>query len=380
MHSLIFIDQGEILGGAERYIIDLLNAMTPAEIAQFQPLVLGAEAEAYRAKLPSGVASESANLPSFKGNAVKKLLAGARLLPAGMALGKRVKAASPNLVVTNTPRAHFAVLVGWWLGAWRGNWAVVVHDFHTEKKVWSSVEKWLRRAIFKQAKTIIAVSVITRQKVRGYLKEGEFGKVRIIENGLDIVALPAARISTEITKVLQLGRIDPRKGQRIFAAGVAKVPKIYGFIAGSENPGDPATVTYKAALEADAKPIKNLHLLGEVTAPWAMLAEADAIVVLPTEPETFGRVVIEALCMGTLPLVANMTGPKEIVQQYAKWLGVPPDVFLISDLTPEAVAEKLQAAAELSADELAFLVDRGRDFVAEQYSLHESKKRLLELV
>jgi len=286
-------------------------------------------------------------------------------------------------IFTNTPRAHLTVLILKRTWGWKGEWTVMTHDFTTRPTA-------VIKAIGAQASTVIANSMPTRQWLREQMNEADHSKLRLIENGVD--ADIAAKPTTELYKVLNLGRIDPRKGQMYFAESAdllqERNPDLKFTVIGDSVAGDEATKVYEADLvqfKKDRK-VANLQLKPGVENALATINQYDGLVFTPTEPETFGRVVIEALSLGKLVIAFDQTGPKEILQHYERWLQqkknleiTEPHLLLVETNNAMSLAERVAYFADNPSLVEAY-TKHAAEFVQQNYSLAETKKRLLEVL
>ena len=59
----LFLDQGEMLGGAEWFTVDFFNAIGVADLRRINPLIVGAGSHDYREKLPESVLSRTMSSP-----------------------------------------------------------------------------------------------------------------------------------------------------------------------------------------------------------------------------------------------------------------------------------------------------------------------------
>ncbi len=387
MKTLI-IEQGETLGGAERYILDFVTHLSPHDRARLDLGILGASSEDYRSELPHDVAVLDFDLPSFKGNVWQKLKGGLCMIFLSRKLKKRITKTGAKVVLTNTPRASLFLYFARALWGLKCRWVAVVHDFHTNKKMYATVHKKLRKKMLNACDQIIAVSLITRQKVSGYLPPEAQKKIRIIENGIEIDTLPAFETKNKLENMVMVSRIDRRKGQMVLlqALEILKREQSEIFetlkvrIVGSSFAADEDTVAYeKSCREFNALHDLGVQFVGEVKNPFAEIAAADLLVMLPQVGETFGRVAIESLAVGTMVISANQDGPRQILRTYATAINVPAAVFLVEQNTPRALADKISSLKQVEKD-LPVFTAGGRDFVVQNYNLAESRKRLFELL
>ena len=205
-----------------------------------------------------------------------------------------------------------------------------------------------------------------------------------MENGIQTDRTEAPRPPEEIKNILCLGRIDPRKGQR-YAVEVADLllernPELRFRVVGSSVPGDDLTQDYDHEIKTftEKRSLTNISFKSEVADPFAEIAKADAVLFLSTEPETFGRVVIEALYLNKLLISFDQTGPREILKTYAAFLGIDTRPLLVEQ-DARSLAETVAEFADRPEKAKVF-TEKAREFVIKHYNLTETKKRLLEIL
>lgn len=373
----LFLDQGETLGGAERFLLDFFQSLNASEIRQISPIVVGAKLPKYRKMLPKNIEVIEFPFPSVKGNFLVKISAMFRILTAARRLKKMVKETGATQIFSNTPRTSFVMLIAKSVFRIPTTWVVMLHDF--------TIPKFLLRKICAKANVIIVNSIATRQYVRECITARDQKKIKIVENGIDFQKIPKAEPPKKIQKILILGRIDPRKGQ-LFALEAADLlrernPELKFFVVGATFSGDPATIKYERKIKkfaADRK-LNNVYFLPEVADPFETFISADMVLILPTEPETFGRIAIEALAVGKLTIAFDQAGPREILKAFAKFCGKPESSLLAEKENPMSLAEKIGFFADHPTFAEPFTT-RARAFVEKHYPLTETKKRLLNIL
>lgn len=380
-----WLEQGEFLGGAERFSLDFFAQLTPTEKRLLQPAVVGAKHPEYQAMLPDDFPVISFVFPQVAGGPFRKLWAVWALFWQASKLKKLIDPQTQPQWVTNTPRGHFLLLLA--KICWRlpGRWVCIFHDFTTRPP-------WLLRQICLKSDILIANSLPTRRYLREALPESKHRKIRIIENGVNFEQVPDSAPPTEIQKIIHLGRIDPRKGQRytVEAADLLleRNPDLQFSLVGASVAQDPNTTLYQQEITKFIKKrnLGNVTLLGEVRDPFAEIAKHDLLLVLPTEPETFGRIVIEGLACHKLVIAFEQVGPQEILKQYHQWLIAQgfiqpgtPNPLLIEPDNSMTLAEAIAYFAD-NPNAATPYTTHGRAFVEKHYHVKETKKRLIDVL
>jgi len=374
-----FLDQGETLGGAERFLVDFLDHLSATELRQLRPVLVGGKLKSYREKLPEQIEVQRFDYPSVRGN---KIIAIFKLLFAAWKLKKLTQEKNAWRVFSNTPRTHFVAYLAKKFWRMKQPWVMMMHDFTTPQ--------FLLKKMARVSTVIVVNGIPSREDTRAKISSRDHKKMKIVENGLDFEALPEAQPAKQLQKILILGRLDPRKGQ-IFALEAMDLlaernPDLMLEVIGSSFPGDPRTVEYEAQLHAFAKQraLSNVKFIAEVDNPFDAMAKADLILVLPTEPETFGRVTTEALSMGKLVLAFDRTGPREILQQFERFVvnktqeTLPCSLRIPCD-NAMSLAETIGYLADHS-EEIQVFTPYARPFVQKAYPLSETKKRLVNIL
>ena len=370
--STFFLDQGEFLGGAVRFLIDFLLSLSDFERKKVLPMIIGGKNEKYREALPDNI-FEDFMYPAVKKH---KFIATFRLLWAARKLKVLAEKKGAVRFFSNTPRTHFVMYLAKKFFRIKGTWICMFHDF--------TVPKFLVKKIGATADILIANSVPTRNFLRARIDPAHYEKIRIVENGIDFKKIPQGTISKCVKNILILGRIDPRKGQFFALEAAQKLkktnPDLQFQVVGSPVEADPATMAYdqKCRDFVRAKKLKNVRFIVEVDDPFREIEKSDLVLFLPTEPETFGRVVIEALALNKLVISFDETGPREIIKGYENFLGQIQTSLLV-EKEAEALAQKIQFFVNNPVEILSF-TENTRAYIEQNYALAETKKRLLGLL
>ena len=208
-------------------------------------------------------------------------------------------------------------------------------------------------------------------------------RVRIIPRGVDPSVFDPETVSrTRIARlalswrlpagapvVLLPARLSRWKGQRILLDSMARLTTqdaccvLLGPTRGRER--------YAAELTRSAV---RLGLADRVRIPGpcedmpAALMLADAVVHASTEPEAFGRVVIEAQAMGRAVIAADLGGPVETVEDGRTGWRVPPG-------DADALAARLDVVLALAPEQRAVLAQRSRAAVLAHYTTLAMQQR-----
>lgn len=373
-----FLDQAEFVGGAEHFMLDFFKTLSSQDIRRLTPVLIGGKSNEYNHQLPKEISVLPFNYPSVSGPVLYKVWAVFKLFIAALKLKKLLKSQKVTQVFTNTPRTHFIMWFVRILG-YRGRWSVMFHDFTTRPNK-------LINLIAGRANVLIANSLATRNWLHDTIDKKHQSKVKIVENGINFNQIPTPKPATEITKVLNLGRIDSRKGQKYFVEAadllLERNPDLEFTIIGDPVKGDPFTQKYNEEIKAFAaqRKLQNLTFFPSVKDPLKTINEYDLLVFTPTEPETFGRVVIEALALGKMVIAFDQTGPKEIIGSF---INQYPDTKkahfspLVEVANSMSLAETIGYFAD-NPKKINPFTENGPNFVETNFNLDETKKRLLD--
>ena len=376
---ILFLDQGEFLGGAERFLIDFFKALTVSEFAEIRPILVGGQHIDYRKSLPD-VIFEDFEFPSVRGNVFLKFFAIFKLLISAYKLKKLGQQKQAICFFSNTPRTHFVMFLTKKIFRVNVRWIAMFHDF--------TVPTFLLRRITGTADVLIANAVTTRNFLRKNSSSKNFEKIRIVENGINFDLLPQSVPAKQIKNILILGRIDPRKGQ-LFALQAAQILQdshseiMFNFV-GSSVKTDKRTLDYekKCLNFVKKKNLKNVQFFPETQRPFEQIAKTDLVLFLPTEPETFGRIVIEALALEKLVLSFNETGPREILQLFERKLkeqNIDVSSVLVEQKNAKILAEKIIFFIK-NPKKIKLFTMHSKEFVLKNFALKETKKRLIAIL
>jgi glycosyltransferase involved in cell wall biosynthesis len=220
---------------------------------------------------------------------------------------------------------------------------------------------WFKKrynAIMASGDRVIAISEFIAAHIKkNYRVPAE--RIEVIHRGVDLDvfaphAVPVARITTLAERwrlpdgvpiVMLPGRLTRWKGQTVFLQALAKLGTVecMGVIVG----GDQGRTSYREELESKIKALglgAKVRLVGDTNDMAAAFMLADVVVSASTDPEAFGRVIVEAQAMGR-PVIATKHGaaPETVLDGVTGWLVEPGN--------PEALANAIRATLDITSDQ-----------------------------
>ena len=204
-----------------------------------------------------------------------------------------------------------------------------------------SDEGWGKRrynSVMARGARVIAASGFIADLVRRQHRVGE-DRLRLIPRGIDPAVFDPAQVAgvrvaslardwsipEGATVILLPARISRWKGQSVLIAalGLLRKPDLFVVFVGSDQ-GRHAYVQSLVDQAAALGVSSQIKLAGHCADMPAALVLADIIVSASTEPEAFGRAVIEAQAMARVVIAAGHGGAAETVEHGNTGLLVPP--------------------------------------------------------
>jgi glycosyltransferase involved in cell wall biosynthesis len=230
-------------------------------------------------------------------------------------------------------------------------------------------------AIMTKGERIIAISDFIADHIRKNY-EVDPTRIRVVYRGVDLVKFDPAKVSQE--RIIQLalrwrlpddqpvvtlpGRLTRWKGHAVLIDALAKLGRrdLRCLLVGA----DQGRTAYRDEVQAHAERrglSDVVHIVGDCIDMPAAYMLSDVVVSASTDPEAFGRVIVEAQAMGR-PVIAtsNGAGP-EIVLDGQTGLIVPPN-------DPAALALALDRILAIGSHEREERAQLARKFAAENFS------------
>jgi glycosyltransferase involved in cell wall biosynthesis len=173
--------------------------------------------------------------------------------------------------------------------------------------------------------------------------------------------------------VLLPGRLTNWKGQAVLIEAMARMTRrdVNCVLVGS----DQGRRVYSRGLIQRAERLgvaDRVRLAGECEDMPAALMMADVVVHASTEPEAFGRVVIEAQAMARPVIASDLGGPVETVEHGVTGWRVPPG-------DPAALAKAIEGVLALPGRERAAVGARARRAVVDGYTVSRMQAATLRV-
>lgn len=159
-------------------------------------------------------------------------------------------------------------------------------------------------------------------------------------------------LSADTPVVLFVGRICATKGVDVLVEAAGRLSsEVHVAIVGAPPVG-PENAAYAAGLHAQATQLgvaERLHWLGRRSDVAGLVTEASVLAV-PSRTEPLGRVLFEALSVGTPVVASSVGGMVEVVGADERGWAVPPDdAQALAATVTDALARPLEAARRTAA-------------------------------
>ncbi len=226
-----------------------------------------------------------------------------------------------------------------------------VTTFHATYNFSTPPKRWYN-SVMAKGERVIAISNALQDHITANYSVNP-SRIRVIHRGIDLERFDPNRVSAErviqlsrqwrlpdgVPVVLLPGRLTGWKGQSILIEALAKLghKQIRCLLVGSDQGRD----GYRRSLEDLAKRLEVesiVHLVGDCRDMPAAYMLADVVVSASTDPEGFGRVMVEAQAMGRPVIASDHGASREIVRHgITGWLIPPGDVRMLSERLAHAI-------------------------------------------
>lgn len=387
---VLFVDQSGAVGGAELSLLDLVRSRGSAG----DTVALLSDG-LFADRLHSvGIATRllplSVNVQKASG-LWQQLSAGPRVF----AVARRLAAIARDhdLLYANTQKAAVVGAVAAWLSGKPMVW-------HLRDMLDADHFSRANRRVVVTATNRVATRIIANSQATAdaYLRAGGRAELSVVHNGVDASAFAAPSshdtfalrtelgIPAEAPLVGAFGRLTPWKGQHVLldALQCDSLAGVHAAIVGEALFTDEDR-TYANELRERSltgKLAGRVHWLGHRDDVPALMRACTVIVHSATQPEPFGRVIVEAMLAGRPLVAADAGGAQEIVTDGETGLLTPPGdagalAASISHMVNEPAISKAMAAKAYADAKARFNLE---DRVAELNALIANASRSQDLV
>ncbi len=248
---------------------------------------------------------------------------------------------------------------------------------------------WLKRrynSVMTKGERVIAISDFIAGHIRKIYGVPS-SNIRIIPRGIDLDKFDATKISQErriklanewrlpddMSIIMLPGRLTRWKGQTIFIEAIKKLGRsdVKCLMVGS----DQGREDYRQKLEKEIERygMQNIiHIVDHCDDMPAALTLTDVVVSASTDPEAFGRVVVEGQALGRPVIGTNHGGSKEtIIKGKTGWLAEPND--------PDSLATAIGKILDLSETQRVKISESAITHIHENYSKEIMCARTLDV-
>jgi glycosyltransferase involved in cell wall biosynthesis len=220
-----------------------------------------------------------------------------------------------------------------------------VTTFHATYNFSTPPKRWYNSVMAKGERVIAISNTLKDHITKNY--DINLSRIKVIHRGIDLERFDPLQVSAE--RVIQLsqqwrlpdgvpvillpGRLTGWKGQSILIEALARLghKKIRCLLVGS----DQGRTGYRRSLEelSQRLDVENVvHIVGDCRDMPAAYMLADVVVSASTDPEGFGRVMVEAQAMGRPIIAPDHGASREVIDHGTTgWLFPPGDVRMLSE-------------------------------------------------
>jgi glycosyltransferase involved in cell wall biosynthesis len=310
--KILFVDHTAVLGGAELSLLDLAYAYREtSQVLLLSDGVLRLRLENLGVKVKLLEASQQV-LELRTSGGIKAL----NTIPQLWQLAKKLATAAQgfDVIHANSQKAFIVSALARLHGSPKVVW--YLHDILTARH-FSSINRRVAVTLANR----FAAKVLVNSQATGKAFVAAGGKenlVSVVYNGFK--SEPFDRVSTQEIKDLRdslgientilvglFSRLSYWKGQHLLLQAIEQLPQVHAILVGDALFGEEAYVSYLKTI-ADKPELKNrVHWLGFRDDIPTLMKACDVIVHTSTEPEPFGRVIVEGQ-LAHKPVIASAAG------------------------------------------------------------------------
>lgn len=344
-HKILFVDHTAVLGGAELALIDLATAYTQtSKVLLFADGPLQNYLE--KAGVKSSIIQASKNMLEIRASSgLKSLVRIPELWNMAELVAKN--ATDYDFILANSQKAFITCA----LATLRGSPPVVwyLHDILTARH-FSQVNRII--AVFFANRFATKVLVNSQATAKAFVAAGGKKKLcEVVYNGfnsqkfdtVNIQAIERIRSDLGIEHAPLVGvfsRLSYWKGQHVLLEAVKELPQVQVILVGEALFGEEDYVSEIKALANESQLQGRVHWLGFRDDVPALMKACDIIIHTSTEPEPFGRVIVEGQLAQKPVIAAAAGGALELIEAGKTGLLFPPgDMIALRQQIQELIAD-----------------------------------------
>ncbi len=348
MHQrkILFIDHTAVLGGAELSLLDLATAYRQrSQVILFADGVLRSRLESAGVKVK--VIEVSEKVLELRASGGLKAL---KTIPELWSLAGKVavEAKEFDFIFANSQKAFIVAA----LATLRNSPPVVwyLHDILTAKH-FSAINRRIAVSLANR----FAAKVLVNSQATGKAFVAAGGKqdlTSVVYNGFnsepfDCVTDGEARQLRETLEVADaplvglFSRLSYWKGQHILLLAMKELPALHALFVGDVLFGEEEYVSYIKNLASEPELKHRVHWLGFRDDIPTLMKACDAIVHTSTEPEPFGRVIVEGQLAQRPTIASAAGGALELIEDGVSGLLFPPgDAIALSKEIQKVISDR----------------------------------------
>lgn len=249
----------------------------------------------------------------------------------------------------------------------------------------NALKRWYNSVMVK-GQRVIAISDFIAGHIR-QIYGVPTSRIRVIPRGVDMIRFDSHNISQErvinlalrwrlpdgMPVVMLPGRLTRWKGQSIFIEAIEKLGRsdIQCLLVGS----DQGREGYRRELEQEIerRGLNNvIHVIDDCNDMPAAYMLTDLVISASTDPEAFGRVIVEAQALGRPVVATDHGGAREtVIENVTGWLTPPGDA--------QALADAIMIALALDAGQRQRLSQRAIEHIQANYTKELMSRRTLDV-
>lgn len=248
---------------------------------------------------------------------------------------------------------------------------------------------WIKKqynSVMARGEVVIAISHYIAELIQKRYATDP-ARIRVIHRGVDPTIFDPALVSAqrmmnlseswrlEVGRpiIMLPGRISRWKGHRVLIEALALMrTRDACVVFVGDDQGRTSFVNDLIALAERNSVAPRLRIAGHCDEMPVALKLADVVVNPSTDPEAFGRVIVEAQSMGAMVVASDHGGAVETIEHgVTGWRVQPGD--------PLALAEALDYALSLSRDERLAIGAAARQSVIDHYTTAEMQRKTLDV-